>query len=359
MSVFQLATNNASIRTRGVKEQDIYSGLKSSVVKVMTNEGVGAGIIVSTDGLIATNYHVVQGYRRLGIKFVPGNSSQIDASKTFFAKVAVVDEIADLALLKIERQIPNLRTAKLAPKGKSTEQHVQIGADVHAIGHPRGLDWTFSSGKVSQIRQKFKWPTGKDKKYIRVADVIQTDTDNNPGNSGGPLINDRGEVIGINSFLKGKAQGLNFAIRISEVHRLIGDMKSRKFPRPRTTKKLKNNPKVKSIDANGNGTPELYLVRLGKEKSKTFGMVDKDENGQIDFYIYDINSDGKVEAKIYARYVGTQRIFVWKIASDGDGKADALGLDLNGDWRPDKIRPIKKMKGKTKALKQYTAGLID
>jgi hypothetical protein len=83
-------------------------------------------------------------------------------------------------------------------------------------------------------------------------------------------------------------------------------------------------------------------------------MVDKDEDGRIDYYLYDKNADGKVEARIYPRYVGNHRIFLWKIDGDGDGKTDALGLDLDGDWRPDKIRQIKRMTGKTKALKQYT-----
>lgn len=353
LSVFQLTNIDPSIKTRGASGERIFSKLMPSVVKVMTNEGIGAGVILSTDGLIVTNFHVVKGYTRLGIKFVPGNSNVINSSKTFFAKPVVVDEIADIALLKLETVIPNLQVAKLAPEGVALEKQVKGGATVYAIGHPSGLDWSFSKGQVSQIRKNFKWPVSEDKKYIRIADVIQTDAAINPGNSGGPLINIRGEVIGINSVKKDKAQGLSFAVHIGEVYRLMREMKDRRFQRPNTVSKLANNPKVKSIDTNKNGISDLYLVRLGKERSASMVMVDKNEDGKIDYYIYDKNSDGKAEARIYSRYVGTKKIFVWKIDSDGDGKADALGMDLDGDWRPDKIRPIKRMTGKTRALKEY------
>ena len=190
---------------------------------------------------------------------------------------------------------------------------------------------------------------------MRVADVIQTETAINPGNSGGPLLNQKGEVIGINSFVKAKRQGLNFSVNVTELHRLILERKDRKFPRPLNVRKLREDPSVKSFDVNKNGKPELYIVKLKNTKSSALIMVDKDEDGKIDYFLFDKDADGKPEAKIYARFIGKQRIYIWRIDSDGDGKADAVGKDLDGDWRPDNIRPIKRMTGKTKALKQYTA----
>src|SRR5208282_4509701 len=85
---------------------------------------------------------------------------------------------------------------------------LEVGDDVHAIGHPEGEVWTYTTGTISQIRPKYEW---KDENITHSATVIQTQTAINPGNSGGPLLNNNAQVIGINSF-RMEGEGLNYAI---------------------------------------------------------------------------------------------------------------------------------------------------
>ena len=95
---------------------------------------------------------------------------------------------------------------------------MQVGADVHAIGHPAGEAWTYTKGIVSQIRPGYEWQPKASVKHV--ADVIQTQTPINPGNSGGPLISDDGRLIGVNSFKK-DGEALNFAVSIGEVEKFL------------------------------------------------------------------------------------------------------------------------------------------
>src|SRR5690606_14286963 len=121
------------------------------------------------------------------------------------AKVVKRDGVADLALLQVA-DVP----AGVKPLAVGSAASVQVGADVHAIGHPTGEAWTYTRGVVSQVRKDYAWMDE------HKATVIQTQTPINPGNSGGPLINDDLEIIGVNSF-KADGEGLNFAVSADDV----------------------------------------------------------------------------------------------------------------------------------------------
>jgi Do/DeqQ family serine protease len=159
-------------------------------------QGTGSGFVVSSDGLILTNSHVVAGADQVTVTLKDG--------RTLEGKVMGSDSITDLAVVKIEAQ--NLPAVSLGDSDS-----LQIGEWAIAIGNPLGLDNTVTTGIISA--------TGRSSSQIGVGDkridFIQTDAAINPGNSGGPLLNAQGEVIGINTAIIQNAQGLGFAIPIN------------------------------------------------------------------------------------------------------------------------------------------------
>ena len=164
--------------------------------------GVGTGIILTENGYIATNSHVVSGAESITVYTYEG--------KTYGGKVIEDDPSHDIALIRInpDNSSEKFKTAKIGDYDK-----VKVGDRVVAIGTPHSIDyaWTTSVGYVSYLGRKMSISNGAE-----VA-MIQTDTPVNPGNSGGPLINSAGEVIGIVSAkLDMDYEGINFAIPISE-----------------------------------------------------------------------------------------------------------------------------------------------
>ena len=347
LGVFSILSTATPHKTRGAGDQRVFDTVAPSVVKVLTFDGHGSGFVVRGDGLIATNLHVVRGYSRVGINFFPGNRSGIDPDKTYFAEIVKVNEHADLALLKLQGDIPNLVPVRLAV-GKT----LKSGQDVHAIGHPHGIDWHYSKGPVGKVEKDFEWPSGFDKKVFHKADVILTPASINQGNSGGPLINDASEVVGITTFKKVGADGLNFAVSVDELSRLMKSEGSIRFGAMPKTDKFQHKPGVLALDRNKNGKSDLYLL-YSRKTNRIFGIVDKNEDGKVDYYFLDENADEKIDARIYPRVIGSKRIYYWRIDTDLDGKADAVGLDRDGDWKPDEIKPIRKPRKKSKSLLRY------
>ncbi len=158
--------------------------------------GTGSGFIISADGVILTNSHVIDGADKVTVTLTDG--------RTLPGEVIGTDPITDMAVVKIAAQ--NLPTVVLG-----NSEQLQIGEWAIAIGNPLGLDNTVTTGIISA--------TGRNSSQIGVGDkrvdFIQTDAAINPGNSGGPLLNARGEVIGINTAIIRNAQGLGFAIPVN------------------------------------------------------------------------------------------------------------------------------------------------
>lgn len=166
--------------------------------------GVGSGFIISKDGYIMTNNHVVDGASKITVTMNDGREYQ--------AKVIGTDKRTDIALIKIQAE--NLPTLKIGDSNT-----LKKGQWVLAIGSPFGLDSTVTSGIVSAINRD----TGE---YLP---FIQTDVAVNPGNSGGPLINLSGEVVGINSQIisqSGGFMGISLSIPIDEAMRVVDQLKS-------------------------------------------------------------------------------------------------------------------------------------
>jgi S1-C subfamily serine protease len=169
--------------------------------------GVGSGIVVSSSGLILTNYHVVEGAQTLSIATHDG--------QTLEATVVSTDEAQDLAVIRATGG-----ELKAATLGDSDQ--LLPGQTVLAIGSPLGeFTETVTRGIVSALNRDITVgdrATGASK---RLSGLIQTDAAINPGNSGGPLINERGEVVGINSAVSQQAEGIGFAIPINAAKALV------------------------------------------------------------------------------------------------------------------------------------------
>ncbi|AEF95082.1 HtrA2 peptidase [Desulfotomaculum nigrificans CO-1-SRB] len=159
-------------------------------------QGLGSGFIVSPDGYILTNNHVIEGASQIKVT--------LSTNKTYMARVIGADHDLDLAVLKIDAQ--GLPTLKLG-----NSDNIEVGDWVIAIGNPYGLDHTVTVGVISA---KGRPVTIDDKKF---RNLLQTDASINPGNSGGPLINLNGEVVGVNTAVNAEAQGIGFAIPSSTV----------------------------------------------------------------------------------------------------------------------------------------------
>lgn len=170
---------------------------------------LGSGIITSKDGYIVTNYHVVQGARKIDVYLT-------SRAEPYTAKLVGSDDQLDLALLKIDAgdELPLLKF------GDSNK--LEVGSWVIAIGNPYGLDHTVTVGVISA---KGRPITINDNQF---SDLLQTDASINPGNSGGPLINLQGEVIGINTAVNAEAQGIGFAIPSSTVTQVMDQLRDGK-----------------------------------------------------------------------------------------------------------------------------------
>jgi putative serine protease PepD len=175
----------------------IYKQASAGVVaiKAVTSEGAdsGTGIVLNDKGLILTNDHVVAGASSLTV------AAKGSSSLTRTATLVGEEANDDLALIKVDPSGLGLK-----PLALTSSKSVQVGDPVYAIGNPYGLDETLTRGIVSALGRSISAPNG-----TKISGAIQTDAALNPGNSGGPLLDDEGQVIGVNSQIASEAATIN------------------------------------------------------------------------------------------------------------------------------------------------------
>ena len=173
-------------------------------------EGAGTGIVISKDGYILTNKHVISGVRT--VQVVMSDGTRYDD-----AQVVGSDPLNDIAFLKL-KNVKDLEVATLGDSG-----NVRVGQDAIAIGNSLGqYNNTVTKGIISGLGRPVAAASSElDSRVESLTDLIQTDAAINPGNSGGPLINSSGQVIGINTAVAADAQGIGFAIPINAAKGMI------------------------------------------------------------------------------------------------------------------------------------------
>jgi S1-C subfamily serine protease len=167
-------------------------------------EGSGSGVIIAPDGFILTNNHVVENVSRVEVRLTDG--------RVIPSQVLGADPSTDLAVVRAMAN--GLPVAEL---GDSSE--LRVGQLVIAIGNPLGFQGTVSTGVISALGRSLRSRDGR-----LIEDVIQTDAALNPGNSGGPLVDTRGRVIGINTAMIFMAHGISFAIPINTAKWVVGEL---------------------------------------------------------------------------------------------------------------------------------------
>lgn len=201
---------------------DIYDKNSPAVVNITTaamsfdayfnpvpRKGSASGFIISPDGLIVTNNHVVEGFQMVAVGLSNGKSYQ--------AKIVGIDPTSDIAVLKIDDKQP-FPTVDLG-----TSNDLFVGQEIYAIGNPFGLASTLTTGVISSLNRTIEAP---DKRLMD--GIIQTDAAINPGNSGGPLIDSSGKVIGVNTAIfspSGVSAGISFSIPVDKMKRVVADIK--------------------------------------------------------------------------------------------------------------------------------------
>ena len=184
-------------------------GLFGGGPSIQQQQGQGSGFITRSDGVILTNAHVVEGTTEVSVTLPDG--------RIFSGKVLGSDPLTDVAVVKVVAT--RLPVAPLGDSGK-----VRPGEWAIAIGNPLGLDNTVTAGIISAIQRTNAVGQGQRVPYI------QTDAAVNPGNSGGPLINDRGQVIGINTAIRqAPGAGLSFAVPINVARVIAGQILARGY----------------------------------------------------------------------------------------------------------------------------------
>ena len=270
---------------------------------------VGSGFVIHASGYIVTNAHVVA--RTADRKVI------FDDERSFDAQIVAIDHERDLAVLKIDPVEP------LSPVPFGTSGDLMVGETVIAIGNPLGYQHTVTAGVVSALDRTLEISDA-----VRFEGLIQTDASINPGNSGGPLLNVLGELIGVNTAIRGDAQNIGFAIPVDQLRQILPDLLDveRRYRIVTGLKVASDDPcRVVAVEP---GSPAADAgLRVGDELT---GVGDLPVRSVVDYHI----------AWIGAR--PEQRI---RIDALRDGEPAAVHLTLGHRPKPDGAQLLKQRFG--------------
>jgi S1-C subfamily serine protease len=187
----------------------VHQGVVTIKVTTQAGDALGSGFVIDSDGHIVTNDHVVDGASSISAEFADGS--------TYDAQLVGADPSTDIAVIKVDAP-----SSELTPLQLGNSSAVQVGDGVVAIGSPLGLDETVTSGIVSALHRTITSPNN-----FSISDAIQTDAAINHGNSGGPLLDLDGQVIGINSQIEsdsGGNDGIGFAVPSNTVKSVVSQL---------------------------------------------------------------------------------------------------------------------------------------
>lgn len=259
MQINSKPSDSSSSSSDGMSGEDIYKKVSPSVVSVISTtsegQGSGSGVIMSSDGYIITNNHVVEGAQSVSVQLNDGTS--LDAT------IVGTDEQTDLAVIKVNS------SADLTAAEFGDSDELQPGEYAYAIGSPGGVQFanTITGGRISAINRDL---TVND----RVMSLIQTDASINNGNSGGALINEYGQVVGINSAKISATgyEGLGFAIPIDTAQPIISDLIQYGYVKDRAVLGI-SGQFIDSMTGRFYGLPQgEYVAQLNSSEAQASGL---------------------------------------------------------------------------------------
>ncbi len=198
----------------------VYRERVNGVVLIASTRTVGTGVLVSSEGDIITNEHIARdahkarGEEWVAVWFKPSNGIRLAKGDFLIARVLQRNQRRDLARIRLAQLMP--QTATVIPLASTMPS---VGQEVFTIGHPKTYLWSFGQGVVAQIRPDYEWSYQDG--ITRSATTIQTQTPVNPGNSGGPLLNEDGAVVGIVAGSATETEGVHFAVAVQHVRELL------------------------------------------------------------------------------------------------------------------------------------------
>ena len=309
---------------------DVVANLKPSIARIITTSGSGSGFVYDRQGLVATNAHVVDCCRSVTV---------ILNGRRYQGTVTGRNDAVDLAVIRLSGG-ENFPPASFGKAGR-----VAIGDDVIALGFPLAGNFTATRGIVSSMRQ-----------FHSNYDFIQTDAAVNPGNSGGPLINQGGEVIGMNTSKRFDAEGVGFALSVSEIeHRLPGlaGSASAAVPtrRPTATPRQQQSEAVaithnSADDRHPAWSPDGHRIAFESDRDGDWDIYVMNADGSNVVQLtnkpsYDISPawspDGRrIAFTSHSHHDGSVKIYVMN--ADGSGVIQLTnnpGYDRSPAWSPD------------------------
>ena len=351
-----------------IKYRGVFADNVNAVVYIGNEheKGTGAGSIIDSDGLVLTNWHVIGQANEVKIWMLPKDKEKKEEENLwsfepyFIGKVVKKSKRKDLALIQVVGFPKNLKVIEFG-----TDEDIVVEAPVTSIGHPVGLTWSSSKGWVSQYRPNHQWSY---KSSRHRATVVQHQSPISAGNSGGPLFNENGKLIGVNSYISVDGQNLNFAVAISEVIEFIAQeqveeekpkyIEKKKKPTYITKKcKEKNKylqkkckkeqsskagdgikktyPNAIAGDVNGNGIEDVWYIDDNKNGKIDTAFVDHDEDGIIEAIMVDDNENKYFEIITIDKDLNGYPDLLY-IDRDEDGEDDVVAYDYNEDGEWDK-----------------------
>jgi|TARA_B100001964_G_C14253556_1_gene611150 S1-C subfamily serine protease len=335
---------------------DIYEKNANSVVYIGNTQGnsMGTGFVIgknwnkvtniaSEKYLILTNWHVIDGAKKVQIWLKPDELEKMDErvlvyEPSFTGGIVKSNSRKDLALIEVDGFPKNIGSVKF---GKIED--VPIGSTVYSIGHPEGQTWTFNSGMVTQIRPNYQWRYNNS---THRANIIQHEVPTNPGNSGGPLFNEKGLMVGVNSFLKGNAQLINFSVAIDEVEKFLKEKVNKNKGKSKYIKKKKKptyitrKSKDKKTSSQGEEIKKTYPNAIPGDVNdngiEDVWYIDDDKNGKIDTAFVDHDEDGIIEA-IMIDDNENKYFEIITLDNDLNGYPDLLYIDRDEDGEDDVV----------------------
>ena len=306
--------SNQSCLNKNLSAQSIFDQTKNSIAVVKTPSGIGSAFIIHQNGTstyLATNSHVVEGHTKVLLKWIDKSSS----TATVIADAGGSTPQLDLAIL----QTPSKPGKALLLKQAS----MAIGADIVAIGAPKGLDFSLTRGVVSSIRDQ--------------GDILQIDAPINPGNSGGPVLDQSGCVVGIATFKLDDSEGLNFAISAKIVQQYAQshlNQTSSNLPVNPSTSPFGPKPRQSSQAPLAQGNKQCWLQSGANQTIQQLNCSVQRRQDPRGLQIYDINSNDFEQITIILNTDKSAQIYTQGERSDGrwqDSPNGALLISIGAD----------------------------